>query len=270
MKHPYTRILPILVAALISNLSAAEPEELTQLRESWNRSLRSGEQAVHEECFAKLRKLQKRLAGAGKSEQELIVVNEIQNLEKLTPGSRSIIGAKDETLIASVRFNRSLFSKKMTDMVKAKSHSYRTKLSSLLDKYNNSGNMEAASAVENAINSLDNGDALAVAGYSLENNEIAKLTAYLAGTDWAVQNTEGKPGFFKFGANHRVEMHEPWYHAKWEVTGPNQILLSHINGHWKYDLRLSDDRKELASYDPNSKEPYWTGQRSVGSQVAPK
>jgi len=270
MEHPYTRILPILLAALISNLSAAELQELTQLRESWTRSLKSGEQAVHAECIANLWKLQKRLAGTGKSEQELAVVNEIQNLEKLTPGSRSIAGTKDEMLIASVRFNRSIFSKKMTDMVETKNRSYRANLSSLLEKYNNSGEKESASAVENVINNLDNGNALTAAGYGIENTEIAKLTAFLTGTEWAVQDMKGNTGFFKFKADQHIEIHEPWYYAKWQVTGPNQIQLLHVNGHWKFDLLLSNDRKELKSYNPKSKEPYWTGHRSVGSQVAPK
>jgi len=223
-----------------------EPEALTSLRDGWVNSLKKGEKKVREDTLARLRRQQQRFIATDRYEQARPVEKEIKTFQGLSSGTRSIPTDRDENPPSSIKFSRALFSKKMNDLIKKESKSYRSELSTLHARLTAKNEARAAEAVKVEIARLDNGEALTIAGFGDQRKIIADLDTYLTGSNWFFSDhTTGDEGKITFEKGHGVAMYGGWWRGTWKVTSKNQVSISHTTGDWKFELTLSDDRKTM-------------------------
>jgi len=256
-------LLSLFVSILSLALPAfsAEPEKLTNLRQSWMQALQKGSSKVYASYMADLTKLQRGLKRSGKTKATEFLDVEIYRASSMSRSHGSVPFWPTESKIPGVSNARKVCDQKMLRMIRAKNKIYKKALEKLERKLDQELDEKGVKYVSKElayfrkIDGKAKQEALSVLPRSKE-----QLKEYLLGSVWEVVEDDGKKGVIKLRENQYADM--PWHEARWKATGTRNAELMHHQGNWKFKMVFSPDLQTISVSRPQDGGVRWTGKRT--------
>jgi|GEM_PF-6086954 len=154
-------IVIVAAAAFITPLISQgndQPQELTKLRDEWNRELKQGYHAVNSAYMDDLLKLQKRLERSDESQNLAALKTEIESIQKLSdvPDFKIKIHQwQDRSSVPGIRFARTISQRKMAEMLDRKNANYRRSLQKLRNKFTSNGKKDLVLMIDKALEEVE-------------------------------------------------------------------------------------------------------------------
>ena len=247
--------LPLLVLAFFAvhiMSSSAEPERLTQLRESWVSAQKRSVATARGIYLSDLENLKVSLTKDSKLDEALSVRSEIKAIEN-EPFPR--VRQAEPGVLEE-------FKQRYLDeawrLMDANNKRYVKALETLRDKVAESGDLSGAVLVRDEIESVEKfgkmistPSTLAIDPADLPRTK-RQLRDFLENTNWVTTGGE-----LKFRSESQMFM--PWHPCRWLVTDKRSAKMVHPENAWSHTLQFSEDMVELTVLDGDGPKVMWKG-----------